>query len=176
MSVEPTPETRILLYTKRTRHDDSLMEIIAQPVHFTAEGSVRNISTDHYRPHALADFEVRALVDPNIDTFGETYGWSREYRDVFSVDTERAAVMAKHLRALDRGMEKLEKQFSYAKDFQAYLARVATVLKIPMFGYKVADGGHAFSYDGNEYRWGDASLMDSWVTRELADYRKKVSA
>ena len=169
---EPTPEVRFLLYVERDKHGDGGLTIIAQPVHFHPDtDAIRNISTDSFRPEPLADFVVRALAD-RMATFGESYGWSREYREVYSVDTERAGVMLKQLRAIDRGMEKLEREFGYATDFAGYLARVASVLKIRTFGWKVADGGSGWSYDGNEYRWGDATRMSDWITRQLTEYRK----
>lgn len=171
MSEQPT-EVRFLLSAERDRHGSGGLEIIAHPVHITEANEIRNITADHWHPHPLADFQVRALAVRDVATFGETYGWGREYREVFSVDTERAAVMLKHLRALDRGMFKLEQEFGYASDFPSYLARVASVLKIRQFGWKVAESGQRWSYDGNEYRWGDATRMTDWVTRQLAEYRK----
>jgi hypothetical protein len=165
-----THDTRFLLDAPRNRHGLNNLEIVAHPV-YIEDGKIRNITTDHFRPSPLADFEVRALADPEA-TFGATYGWSREYRGVFSVDTQRAEVMVKHLRKLDRGMEKLERELGYADSFPSYLARVASVLKIRTFGWKVAEGGQRWTYDGNEYAWGDATRMSDWVTRQLNDYRK----
>lgn len=170
-ATEPTPEVRFLLYVERDKHSMDGLTITAHPIHFTDVDEVRNITADSWQPNPLADFEVRALAD-KAETFGESYGWSREYRNVFSVDTERASVMLKQLRAIDRGMDKLEKEFGYAKDFASYLARVASVLKIRSFGWKVADGGERWAYSGNEYGWGDATRMSDWISRQLADYRK----
>jgi hypothetical protein len=170
MSEEPT-EVRFLLSAERDRHGMGGLEIIALPVHITEANKIRNTSADRHGPHPLADFQVRALADAEA-TFGDTYGWSREYHEVFSVDTERAAVMLKRLRALDRGMEKLERELGYASNFPSYLARVASVLKIRQFGWRVAEGGQRWTYDGNRYAWGDATRMTDWVTRQLAEYRK----
>src|SRR5436305_13620081 len=104
---DPPADVRFLLSVERDRHGMSGLTLTAHPVRVTDANEVRNITGDHWRPDPLADFQVQARAEAE-GSFGDTYGWSREYRNVFSVVTERAAVMLKHLRALDRGMAKLE--------------------------------------------------------------------
>ncbi len=168
VSDDSPTEVRFLLDVERHSYNDDV-SIIARPVHFT-DGEIRNINSGRYDMEPLADLCISALADKS-ETFGDSYGWSREYRNVFSVDTVRATAMAKQLRALDKGMEKLEREFGYAENFPSYLARVASVLRIRSFGWKVSDGGHGM-YDSNGYRWSDAAAMTDWVRRQLTDFRK----
>ncbi len=166
-----TEDVRLLLTTERNQFSgDDRLSIIARPIQMTPDG-LRNVREAGFEPHPLADFQIGAAAAPNVDTFGDTYGWHREYRNVYSIDVVRADVMSKTLRRIDRGMKKLEQQFGFATDFPTYLVRVAHVLGITQFGWKIADGGSSWTYDGNEYRWVDASYVVAFLERQLADFR-----
>lgn len=170
-------ETRLLMDIKRDDFGDPGLTITGRPVIVQPRmQTIRNISTDDWRPHPLADFIVRgrALVDPS--SLGDTYGWHRGYHDVYQVDTDLAAVMLKHLRRVDRGMQRIEADLGPARDLAAYIARVANVCKIRSFGWKVADGGPSWTYDGNAYAWSDATGLMMWVERQIAEFRQWVTA
>lgn len=173
MKDDDTHETCMLLRVERDKYGMAGIDIIASPIFVTSDDHVRNISADSWRPNPLADLQIRARADREA-TFGDTYGWGYAYRDVFSVDAERAAVMHKQLRAIERGLAKLEVEFGTARDFGSYLARVARVLKIKRFGWKVSGNDHW--HDSNEYHWGDVLGMQYWVERQIREYREPAGA
>lgn len=163
------PEIRMLIGVEEN-HSDHL-RIHGRPVFVTDDGKIRNITAETCQPHPLADFEVSALADHST-TLGDTYGWHRDYRDVFAIDTVRAEVMVKHLRKLDRQMLQMEQKLGFAETFPQHLARVAVVLGIDKFGRKVESGGSSWCYDGNEYEWKDGTYLASWIASALTDYRE----
>lgn len=136
------------------------LRLHAHLVKITSEGEVRNFTSVGFDTEPFADLQVNALCD-RTTSLNETYGWTVEYREVFSVDLKRAAAMVKTLRKVESGLTRMQGELGYPESFPAYLARVAKVLGIKSFGWKI--GGRDSLYSGNEYRWTDASGMGSYV-------------
>lgn len=168
-------DIRLILSVERSRHGGDSIDVTAYPVQIVTEDGqerVRNITESGFDPHPLANFRVNALsqIDPD-SSFGETYGWTVEYREAFSVKLDRAEVMVKTLRKVNRGMEKLAATYGRPTAFSAYLAQVASVLGISVFG-RLEHQGRGYSHDDNEYRWSDASSLSYWLSAALDKARK----
>lgn len=135
------------------------------------EGKVRNISSlGRYDHEALADLRIEAQGHLSE---GRVYGWSVEYRDVFTVNAERAEVMAKTLRKVNRGLEKLEREQGYPANFAQYLARVAKILGIRTYGYNASPQPNGWSHDQQEYRWVDVNGIDYYIGSQINKLAEK---
>jgi hypothetical protein len=136
------------------------LRLSAHPVKWMPDGAIRNFNGVGFDSEPLADLQVNALCDRTANA--DSYGWSVEYRNVFSVDLRRAAEMVKVLRKVESGLARIQTELGYPETFPAYLARVAKVLGIKQFGWKLS--GRAAEYSGNEYRFTDPAGMTSYVT------------
>lgn len=90
----------------------------------------------------------------NTDDKGrDFYGWSVEYRNVFSVNLARAQSMVSLLRKVERHLEKLAKVYGSPTTFAEYVGRVADALganRETPIGIKVSAKD---DYNGTGYRW-----------------------
>jgi hypothetical protein len=168
--MEAKQDIRMLVSATPCRYGMDQLDIVATFVSYGEAGEIRNLdSGGSYDLHPLGFLQVRAMADMAA-AFGDSYGWTVDYRDVYSIDLQRAEMMAKQLRKIGKGMDKLTAQLTYPGDFPSFLARVASVVGVSMFGFKRS--GNDSSYDGNEYRWTDAAGMAYRVNQSIADYRK----
>jgi hypothetical protein len=136
---------------------------------------VRNIPTPGCFMRAedlpeLADLQVHAYG--HLDTDPVFYSTNVEYRNVFSVDLERAKVMAKQLGRVQRGLEQLERELGFSRGFAQKVARVGKILGVTQYGWRVDDGSAGWSYDDHEYRWFDASYLEGYVDGRLRKLRE----
>jgi hypothetical protein len=164
--------------TNRFPGDDS-MRIILDAVNITADGEVRNIGESSWNePNAaFANFAVTAYVKRSRDDWiggsDGTYGWDEQ---PFTVDLERAEIMVKHLRKVQRRLDAMNSELGYPETFAGYVARVAKVCGVKRFGVrygKAAAGWHA----SNEYRWMDAAGIAAHLGMMIENYREpKVNA
>ena len=60
---------------------------------------------------------------------GNSYGYSVEYRDTYTVDLRRAEGMSKLLRKIETGMNKLDETRGYTSEFGVYVGRVMEIIK-----------------------------------------------
>lgn len=151
-------ETVFLIDSTNKVYDQHLLLLSAYPVKIldAPESGIRNFTNVGFDAEPLADLHVVAQLDRTSN--GQPYGWKVEYRDVYSVDLRRADTMLKTLRKVERGLTRIQTELGYPETFPAYLARVAKVLGIKRFGWRVGErNGH--SYSDNEYRWTDADGM-----------------
>lgn len=180
MTTKDKPEVRMLLTVDRPRNqyaDPNVIDATAIFVRIELEDGrehVRNISTSSFmRPEnlpELADLQVRAWGYLNEDD-RELYMSEVQYRDVFSVDLERAKLMAKTLGRVTRQLQQLERELGFAEDYAAYVARVGKILGVKQYGWRVGERDHGW-YDENDYQWRDASYLKDYVTGRLRVLRE----
>ena len=165
MTKSQPEDLRFLVDVKATQ--DSLSELFtvsAYPIRME-EGKVRNInSLSRYDQEPLADLRIEAQGHLSE---GRVYGWSVEYREVFSVNAERAEIMAKTLRKVARGLDKLEHEQGAPASFAQYLARVAKILGIKSYGYNASPQPNGWSHDHQEYRWMDVNGIDHYIGSQI---------
>lgn len=167
-------EPIFLLSTEGGQYAGDPLRINLSLCYLTEAGELRNfVSSGSLAEDPYDGLRITALADANAD-LGDTYGWRAEYRDIFSVDLHRAESMVKTLRKITRGMEKLNAELGYPETFASYAARVAKVLGVKKFGWKV--DGRSSTYADNEYRFGDAPTFTYRLTNVLAEYRQPAGA
>lgn len=154
-------ETAFLLDSKKSDYSPPVLSLSAAPVMLSNTGEVRNFSTVGFDADPLGDLHVSAQLD-RVATNGQPYGFKVEYREAFSVDLRRADAMVKTLRKVERGLTRIQTELGYAETFPAYLARVAKVLGIKQFGWRIGDRDGPL-YEHNRYHWTDASGLSSYV-------------
>lgn len=144
-------------------------------VHYLNEdGELRNYldgSGVRRNEDAFADLCITAQADRSSD---DPYGWSVEYRDLFSVNAERAEVMSKTLRKVNRGLEKMTAELGYAETFAGYVARVGKVLGVKTFMLRTTTGGGM--YADNDYRRFDATSLAYWVGDAVRTFKEPAHA
>jgi hypothetical protein len=94
--------------------------------------TIRNASGELMRGLWLKDLEVRSQGEMHA-TPRRLYGWSVEYRNVFSVELREAERMAKTLKTIHARMEKADQTYGRPATFGAYLARVAVAIGADTF-------------------------------------------
>lgn len=108
------------------------------------------------------------------DTPRNLYGFTVDYRDVYSCDRHYAEGMAKTLKTIERRMAKLADQYGRPVTFGQYLARLAAAVKATAFVFTERDVRGRSSYSEREHRITTVAsgigqvdrLTDQWV-REL---------
>lgn len=167
MTDEPTFETCLLLSTE-TQHfgERPTLQLWATPVKVATDGEVFNYVESSYDPAPLADLRVRA----QHDYAAEPYAWRVEYHSPYAVDLRRAQEMAKMLRKVERGLERVRLEYGYPESFPAYVARVGKILGIKRYGWRHPDGG--IFPTGERYRWTDVDGMTSHVHTLVRDFGK----
>jgi hypothetical protein len=173
-------DIRILLSTERSALDPDRPLLLYRAIFVSMEdGSVRNPRPDTYSNPAagFADLAVTAQQDHGSTADGLPYGWSVEYRDVYSVNLERAEVMVKQLRKVNKGLADIEANLGYAETFGSYLARVGQVLRVSGYGWAIgSDGSGRWGYDGIEYHWTDARGLVTRVSQLAFEFNDKETA
>ena len=173
MSEQRTPAFLIRMNKNRYTGDDGA-EITASVVYLREDGEVRNY-TDSWGEEPFDSLMVTALVDVN-DTFGDSYGYSTEYRDLYSVRLRRAETMLKTLRKVERGLLRIDEIDGMIVSFPEYLLRVARILKIRKFGWLVIDRGP--EYRNNTYHWtgapGARTHINTLIREFKAEKKKEV--
>jgi hypothetical protein len=111
-----------------SRVNRSLLIFRAHIVLFTLEG-IRNPSyTSRYSSdpcQELADLTVdaqRELTSP------EWYGFGIEYREPYRVDADRADLMAKTLRKVNRSLHQQDEKYGRVSELAHYLARCGVAI------------------------------------------------
>lgn len=142
-------------------------------VHYLNEdGELRNYldgSGVRRNEDAFADLCITAQLDRSSD---DPYGWSVEYRDIYSVNAERAEVMVKTLRKVNRGLEKMQAELGYAETFAGYVARVAKVLGVKTFMWRTTDRRGIGMYADNDYGRGGAEQLRWRISDAVATFKQ----
>jgi hypothetical protein len=102
---------------------------------YLEDGKARGLSYSggYHEVESLADLEIRNQVSSDHAPEGSSdgsYGWSVEYRGVFSANLERVENMAKVLRKVSRSMEKQRDASGSPATFGQYVARALQALGI----------------------------------------------
>ena len=86
---------------------------------------IRNLSRS-FNDEPLADFQVRAYVNEKY----EGVNAEGAYFDLYKVDARDAKSMLATFAKLNKGCDKLNAQFGYARDYGSQVSRIATALGI----------------------------------------------
>jgi len=108
---------------------------------------------------------------------GPLYGYSVEYRDVFSVDALKAKRMTRTLDKIEQGLQKLMTTRGYVRTFGDYVGRVAEVISAAGI---VIDKHTLPTWDsGTRYRWlsvGDGVVEIDRMSREWQKVGEEVTS
>ena len=156
----------LLLHYERGRYGCG-PRMVARPV---------RIDTDHPRgmiDDPLDDLTISAYMDtetPPADTGRATaWGWSIEYRDVYSVDERRAVAMLATLRRIRAHMDRTAARYGHPQTFGTYLLHAAAALRIDRFIYRAdpdAPNPDA-TYSAVEWTTTDATGAETWTLSAL---------
>jgi hypothetical protein len=166
MQLPATPNPRFLLETETLNYGHATLRLIVRPVYLADDGSVRNYVSG-FETEPLADLQINGQADYVSDN---AYGWRVEYRTPYSVDLAAAEAMTKLLKRIDRGVAKIDAQLGRAESFGAYVLRVAAVLKVDQFGWKVDPAKDIL---GTGYRWVDADQFGYHVATIVSDFKRE---
>lgn len=159
-------DVRILLDTDAKDYGDSrrTLHFRAYPVYVLADGSVRNFAGSLDKD-PLADLQITAQHDR---VAANPYGWRVEYRDVFSVDLNRAETMVKTLRRIERRMDAMRDELGYPESFAAYVTRVGKILGVKSYGQYRRE----IFPNGSHYRWNGADYVSDYVRHACEEFAK----
>ena len=123
-------EKKVYGFLIRTKEEVGLygaheLTITLDTVSIESGYKIRNLSRS-YGEEPLADFQVKAYVTEKYD--GVTADGA--YFDCYKVDKRDAKNMMATFAKLDKGCDKLNAQFGYARDYGAQVARIATALGV----------------------------------------------
>lgn len=117
----------------------------------------------------IADLVVRGQVD-RLST--HLYGYRASFRP-YDVDLDRAEMMVKTLRLIERNMAKLQERLGYPTDMAGFLSHLALALdttETRCFGRRVPKGS-AQDMNGTGYRWMDTDDLRRHITDEIEKWR-----
>jgi hypothetical protein len=167
-------DIRLLVSIDNTRSfGDNYLRFTGTPVIVEASGSLISCGR-HDAPELhpeLADFAVTAQNNYSADGEGGFYGFSVEYRNVFSVDIQRAEQMLKALRRITKHMSQLATRLGYAQDIATYAA-YAMDLFVTSNAPFVRHVTEEHDISGKGYRGMDANSLRYWVQDEIAKWQK----
>lgn len=109
-------------------------------------------------------------LDPTDSLGDRWYGYERpEYQTHDRVRLERAEVMARCLRRLERRLEALRAQLGYPSTLADQIARWGSVLGVRDYG----EYQHRERADGSHYYWTDASGVAPLLASRLLEARER---
>lgn len=169
-----TEETRIIIGIEKPAYaghadETRFLRFRAYPVRINEAGEIRNFSSGSYDHNPLADLVIGGQADSSAPD--RPYGFSVEYRNLFSLDLRQAEANVKLLRKLDKGLDKLNAEFGYADSYPVFVARVGKVLGVKLYGWTSDDRGW---YSENDYRWTDATGIASRVDHLTREWAKEI--
>lgn len=115
---------------------------------------------------SLAGFVVtgylgHAMMSGGDSDPGEIWGWDHYFAPDRVELPEHARNMASVLVKVRKGLDKLESEIGRPTEYAAYVARIASVLKLPIY---VRNTARAFDMTGDAYSVADASKLAYWMT------------
>ena len=122
-------EKKVYGFIIRTKEEMGLygaheLTITLDTVSIESGYKIRNLASCSEEP--LANFQVKAYVTEKYDRVTA----EGAYFDCYKVDKRYAKNMMATFTKLDKGCDKLNAQFGYARDYGAQVARIATVLGV----------------------------------------------
>lgn len=173
-ATQTNPKPVFLLSSKVEHVDKPTLYLTVEPAYFNEDNDLRFYSagllSSASDDNALGDFRVTALHDINT-TLNESFGWRVEYRDVYSAGLARVEAMAKTLRKVERGMQKLDMLLGSPETFAAYVIRVGTVLGVKQYGHEQTKEAKVMT--GERFRWGDPDTLRWQINQRIADFDKQ---
>lgn len=166
-------DLRFLFTVKRS---DDTAQFRAYLVQVNEDGNVRNLRDD-YRGDpgfGLADLQITAQADLGIrfSADGGWYGLHAEYRDVFSVDGDRAEAMVKVLRKVKKAFEAVGEDVRWGRDLDSFTDTVMRALGVKGVLLDAGPNGTGnWGHDGHRYE--EVTLFDAvaWANTQLAELR-----
>jgi hypothetical protein len=162
-----TPAVRIGLYVTETSEERfyhvRATAVILGPTLWELrqvdQGRAHNVPADRIRnPSGSGESDGTALYLENltVNSQGDSdarrlYGWGVEYRQVFSIDARKAALMVRTLTTIDRRMERADQKYGRAATFGSYLARVADAIGADAI-VRPPSKATGWSYDDNAHQ------------------------
>lgn len=131
------------------------------------DGAPRNIGD--WENTGFADLLISCQMDDHTD---KSYAWKCEYKP-FTVGLNRAVAMAKMLKKIERKRNKMNEIRGYERTFSQYMGRIAEILKIKTFLWKVK--GDSPLYSHNEYSVNDLQTAIYHVDKLESDTIEKLS-
>lgn len=165
-----------MLIAAVTEYDS--FSVRARPVWIEGEEGIRGISDSDYvdtRPLDLASIETR-IYGHEDKTGRRVYDfWHMEYRDVYSVDLDRARKMAATLATIERRLERLNNRFGPPESFASYVIRLAQVIGVRVFAcqrdprHRRADGfEHTITRDAGQAAYAIRRMIAEWIEQGKA--------
>lgn len=139
------------------------LKVALHVVYLNEDYQVRNPSFTGYFDDTLGHldgFVISAYYSPEMGW----YGYSAEYRDIYSIGLDRAELMVKTLRKLTKKLDADQRAYGYVTDFPTYCVRVAEAIGAKLdgttFGLDAPKGQHVWM-SGDRYRWADVDSLRS---------------
>jgi hypothetical protein len=111
-----------------------------------------------------ADLAVIGSLSGEFDTW---LSWEVEYRNVYSIDADRAQAMAKTLKRIGKAMTTLRDTRGAPPGFNTYLARFAEVIGCKRY----AQRADTMLPNGSHWRHFDVDGMHRWTTARETEFR-----
>lgn len=164
-------DIRMIVEVSASNYGDPYFHVTARPVKHVWDEHSKSWSFRsgfEYDEPRYGDLQVRA--QGSLDEDAPSYGWNVEYHQPYRVTRGDAEEMAKVLRKIERGVEKMTADLGYAENIGQYIARVAKVLGITSFGM-FPPKGEALWSSGERVRWDNASHLNWQIEQRVVELR-----
>lgn len=132
-----------------------------------ADDAFSRIDSNSYLPQVAEynGFRVSAMVGHSYrltsdDTPGEVWGWEYSYAPDRITRPEVARGMASVLARVEKGLDKIDSEAGVVSDFAGYVARIASVLRMPLY---VRNTARRVDMTGESFSLMDAGKLRYWV-------------
>jgi hypothetical protein len=115
------------------------------------EGKITNFSHSWLNMKDNEFYNNMTFTCQMSEHFSEPYGFQVAYKDVYLIESYDLEKMARTMKRVQKGLERLYHQFGDAKTFEEWILRVAKVLKIKAFIFGAKEDSPWYSE--NEYRF-----------------------
>lgn len=123
-------------------------------LHSPSQPTASSSTTGPYLP----DFRVSAYLSNDQE---RAWGYFHGYSTPYHVDRVVAEAMARTLRKVDKGLDKVTQHRGHVKDFDDYLFRIAGILDVQT--YYVRSTPERLAVTGERFRRLDAPAVQSWI-------------
>jgi hypothetical protein len=179
MATKATTEPiRFIVDVAPDQYDATRLLATVYPV-YLEDDKIRNCSWSYLgdRGADYADLRVQGWLDKAGGWTDFHYGIAHEpleYREVFSLDLNRAMSMVKTLRRLTKKIDSLKTRYGDPQDFAGYLHYLAlafgnTAPGGAIFARKVS--GRNWTYDDNEYLWMDSTALRYYFQQKIREFK-----
>jgi hypothetical protein len=124
--------------------------------------------------HPLDDIQISCQMDDHKVEEGyqaHSYGHSVEFRNLYSVDLQKAISMGKVLSTVNVGLGKLVEQWGYAQTYGQYVLRVLKVLGVRrMLVAPTAEGRDSSQYLVYDKVSEGCDTIDNFIARKFTNW------